>query len=372
MKTVFFGTPDFALSSAESCFKHSELLAVVTQPDRPRGRGQKLQPCEVKAWAQEKNLPSFSPSSLRKQKLTGEELAELESFWSFIQEQKPDLFVVTAYGNIIPEEVLNFSANGSINLHGSLLPRWRGAAPIQRALEAGDSETGVCLQQMVYELDAGDVLCEAKLDLGLEHDAFSLTASLRKSGGELLDSFLQNPSFQGAAQDAAQVTYARKIEKSEGFWSPTWSAMQSHNAARAFVAWPGVKAQLFSSADGPSKTLKFVKTHPVSNSDWENLCQDSPEFAQAKEAGDLFLIGKRVFLTCSGPKPQSSSGQDRTSEPRPGSADNWSPYLELLEVQLAGKAPGKAFDCLQNIFQNSAENQSFRPRLGPLDGAAEK
>lgn len=367
MKTVFFGTPDFALSSAKACFENSELLAVVTQPDRPRGRGQKLQPCEVKAWAQEKKLPSFSPSSLRNNKLEGEELAELEAFWSFIEAQKPDLFVVTAYGNIIPEDVLTFPAHGSINLHGSLLPRWRGAAPIQRALEQGDAESGVCIQKMVYELDAGDVLLESKMALSLEDDALSLSAALKTAGGKLLEDFLKAPNFDGRAQNPDQVTYARKIDKSEGFWSPSWSSIKTHNTARAFVAWPGVTAQLqpanADSAANKAKELKLLKTRPLSATELEKLNSTQTMFAQAKEPGELFLAGKRVLLSC--------APEIRSSEPAKNAAIKWSPFLELCEVQLAGKAPGKAFDCLQNFFQNSADTLTS-PRLEPLEGASKK
>lgn len=351
MKTVFFGTPDFALSSAEACLKNSELLAVVTQPDRPRGRGQKLQPCEVKAWALEKGLPSFSPPRLRKSRLEGDTLEELLSFWSFIEAQKPELFVVTAYGNIIPEDVLSFPAHGSINLHGSLLPRWRGAAPIQRALEHGDSETGVCLQKMVYELDAGDVLCESRMALDLDEDAFSLSVALKDAGGQLLADFLSSPSFEGTSQDSDLVTYARKIEKSEGFWSPDWSALKTHNSARAFVAWPGVKARLVSPDSSAEKELKLVKTRLLNRSDHQALASKHSEFAQAKDSGELFLTEKRIFLSC----PEDVRSSD------------WSPFLELDKVQLAGKAPGKAFDCLQNFFQNS-EQAKAGPRLKTLEG----
>lgn len=316
--TLFFGTPEFALPSAQACLDASELLGVVTQPDRPRGRGQKVSPCPVKEWALKHELPTFSPESLRK------ESEELTRLIDFIQEKEIELFAVTAYGNIIPEDFLKLPKKAAVNVHGSLLPRWRGAAPIQRALEAGDRSSGISLQKMVYELDAGDVLLEREMMLDNEVNAFGLSNRLSELGGSLLKTFLEKPKFEGLPQDPELVTYAKKIKKEEGYWQAHWSSRKTHNTVRAFVAWPGVKAKW------ASKDLKLLKTRLVEPED--------SFFAQAKKAtfaGKLHIFEKRVFLECC---PVDDTQQDRMSEH----------YLELLEVQVAGKKAGSAYECFKN------------------------
>lgn len=145
--SIFFGTPDFALPSILSALECTNVLGVVTQPDRPRGRGQKLSPCPVKKIGLDHNLPCFSPVSLRKRSADEEAAKAFDAFVSWKNSiERPDFLIVTAYGNILPQEILDWPRFAPINVHASLLPRWRGAAPIQRALEAGDLNTGVALQ----------------------------------------------------------------------------------------------------------------------------------------------------------------------------------------------------------------------------------
>jgi len=310
MKTVFFGTPDFALSSLRACQENSQLVAVVTQPDRPRGRGQKLSACPVKALALEWGLPVFSPASLRK---PSEELAALHTL---LAKESPDLFVVTAYGNLLPQNVLDLPKLGCINLHASLLPRWRGAAPIQRAIESRDTETGVCLQKMVMELDAGDVLSEVRTPLSSDESAVVLSERLSVLGGELLVKFLRAPVWMGKAQNPADISYAAKITKEEGFWKPSWSPTETHAKVRAFAAWPQVKVLL----KGSSAEVKLLET---------------ALFARAKlemadtAATSLILKSGRVFL----------ESEVRSSEH----------MLELIRIQVPGKGPVRAWDYFQNF-----------------------
>jgi methionyl-tRNA formyltransferase len=310
MKTVFFGTPDFALTSLEACHKHSDLLAVVTQPDRPRGRGQKLSPCPVKALAQEWGIPVFSPPSLRKE---SEELAELSRL---LASTPPDLFVVTAYGNLLPQKLLDLPPLGAINVHASLLPRWRGAAPIQRSLEAGDPETGVCLQKMVMELDAGDVLAESRCQVGGAESAIELSARLSQMGGILISEFLKNPQWSGRAQDPSKVSHAAKIRKEEGHWNPSWSPLETHCKVRAFAAWPQVKARLGTA----STELKLLETSLFARAKLKSTPQ--PPSTLLLEDGHVYL--ETGVRTCEH-------------------------VLEILKIQSPGKGPVRAWDYFQNL-----------------------
>lgn len=276
MKTsVFFGTPAFALPSLEAAISQTQVLAVVTQPDRPRGRGQQVIPCEVKQLAQQRGIEVFSPPSLRKPS------DELSRFEAFVATTQPDLLLVTAYGNLLPQKYLDWPRVGPINVHASLLPKWRGAAPIQRSIEAGDAVSGVCLQRMVMALDAGDVLSEAQMALDPAFGAIALTQALAKLGGDLLEKYLAHlngDELSGRPQDPSLVTLAPKITKTEGLWRPTWTASQTLNRVRAFEAWPKVQLAL------PDQTpLKIMR------------CAASRESAGP---GHLFVHDREVVLGC--------------------------------------------------------------------------
>lgn len=245
LKTLFFGTPHFALSSFEATGRSSDLQAVVTQPDRPRGRGHQVSPCEIKEAAFKIGLKAFSPNSLKKNS------PELADFENFLNSQNWDLFVVTAYGNLLPQKILDIPRLGCINVHASLLPKWRGAAPIQRSIEAGERVSGVALQKMVMALDAGDVLAEGSCDISDQDDAISLAQRLSELGGKLLGDYLDGLSalspesqvLKGQTQDPSQVSFAAKITKEEGLWTPAWTAKQCFNRVRAFRSWPQVRAK---------------------------------------------------------------------------------------------------------------------------------
>jgi methionyl-tRNA formyltransferase len=256
-RIIFWGSPDFSLSALEACKKFGKILGVVTQPDKERGRGHDVLPTPVKAWAIKEGRPVFSPKSLRKLDDEGQRLMD------FLAKEKADFFVVVAYGNLLPDAVLAMPLKAPVNVHASLLPRWRGAAPIQRALEAGDQETGVSLQRMVKELDAGDVYLERKYKIVDEDNSATLFTKLSELGGELIADFLQKDfsSLTPQKQDPEKITLAAKIDKKEALWRKEWSAADFHNKVRAFIAWPTVKINF--TAPKSNVEIKILKTKKV-------------------------------------------------------------------------------------------------------------
>jgi methionyl-tRNA formyltransferase len=206
------------------------VCAVYTQPDRPAGRGRKLQPSHVKALALKAGIPVLQPQTLK----TEEDLQQLKAF-------NADLMVVVAYGMILPQAVLDIPRLGCINVHGSLLPRWRGAAPIQRALIAGDEKTGVTIMQIVRKLDAGDMLHKEECVIGPEDTASDLHDRLANLGAIGLAKVLeqiQAGTLHPEQQDEALVTYAEKLEKIESNIDWTQSAQQLSRMVRGLNAWP--------------------------------------------------------------------------------------------------------------------------------------
>ena len=231
MRIAFAGTPEFAVPPlAALVASHHELVGVLTQPDRPAGRGRRVEPGAVKEFAMAHGLPLAQPTSLR----TPEGRAALAAW-------RPDLLVVVAYGLILPPEALAIPLRGCLNIHGSLLPRWRGAAPIQRALLAGDTETGVTIMQMDAGLDTGPVLLEKRLAIQPEDDAASLHATLAALGAQaLLEALtgLEAGRLVPRPQAAEGVTYAAKIEKTEARIDWQDDAVAIARRVRAFRPWP--------------------------------------------------------------------------------------------------------------------------------------
>ncbi len=237
MRIVFAGTPEFAVPCLRAAANKAEVVAVYTQPDRPAGRGRGLTPSPVKLEAIQRGIPVLQPENF-KSSLSKEVLRAL----------KPDLMVVVAYGLILPQSVLDIPEHGCWNVHASLLPRWRGAAPIQRAIEAGDTRSGVCLMQMEKGLDTGPVLLSQAIDIGASetggqlHDRLSeLGAQVLADGLGLLRATIQLPPHP---QSDVGVTYAHKIEKSEAKLDWTRPAIVLANKVRAFNPWPMAEAQL--------------------------------------------------------------------------------------------------------------------------------
>ena len=237
MRIVFAGTPAFAVPCLRAAANKAEVVAVYTQPDRPAGRGRGLTPSPVKLEALQRGIPVLQPENFRAA-VSRQALRAL----------KPDLMVVVAYGLILPQSVLEIPEHGCWNVHASLLPRWRGAAPIQRAIEAGDTRTGICLMQMDKGLDTGPVLLSRALDIGAQetggqlHDRLSdLGADVLADGLGLLRATLRVPP---KPQPAEGVTYAHKIEKAEARLDFTQPASMLANKVRAFNPWPMTEAQV--------------------------------------------------------------------------------------------------------------------------------
>ena len=231
MRVVFAGTPDFSVPCLQVLIDSDvDLVGVYTQPDRPAGRGKNLQASPVKQLALSHGLPVFQPHNLRDSNAVAE-LAGLS----------PDLMVVTAYGLLLPREVLDIPRFGCVNLHASLLPRWRGAAPIQRAIEAGDTTTGVTLMQMETQLDAGPMLAKSRIDITEEESAGTLHDKLSKLAGELLQQNLECLMAEKRVveiQDQNQVIYAAKLSKSESPLDWCKSALELERKVRALYPWP--------------------------------------------------------------------------------------------------------------------------------------
>jgi methionyl-tRNA formyltransferase len=249
MRIVFMGTPAFAVPSLEACLALGEVVLVVTQPDKPSGRGQSLTAPPVKVRALERGLPVAQPPKLRN---TG--------FAEVLRSVEPDVCVVTAYGKILPLDVLEAPRRGSVNVHASLLPRWRGAAPIQRAIEAGDAETGVCLMQMDEGLDTGAVISCARTPIGPDDTSASLHQRLSELGGALLVQDLPRyvaGQLQAAPQPADGVTLAKMIDKEEGLLDFRRPAAELERRLRAFTPWPGAFTHL--AEPGGGRTL--LKVH---------------------------------------------------------------------------------------------------------------
>ena len=228
---IFAGTPDFAAEALARLFeKGFNVIAVYTQPDRPAGRGRKLTASPVKLLALEHEIPVYQPESF-KQEGAVEELAAL----------KPDLMIVAAYGLLLPPAVLTIPTHGCINIHASLLPRWRGAAPIQRAIIAGDEETGITIMQMNEGLDTGAMILKRALPINAGESGGALHDRLATLGGEAMVEaleMLRAGELVAEAQDDAQACYAAKLKKEEAKIDWNQSAQQIARQVAAFNPWP--------------------------------------------------------------------------------------------------------------------------------------
>ncbi|MGZ4999401.1 MAG: methionyl-tRNA formyltransferase [Methylomonas sp.] len=231
MKIVFAGTPDFAVPTLQALLDSPhEVCAVYSQPDRPAGRGRKLTASPVKALAMANSIPVYQPENLKHD----DDVAQLAAL-------KPDLIVVVAYGLILPQKVLDIPRLGCINVHGSLLPRWRVAAPIHRALMAGDARTGITIMKVVKKLDAGDMLYKAECPITATDTSSSLHDQLAEIGAKGLIhvvSQIENGTSVAEPQDEALVTYAHKLEKSEAILDWQKSAIELDRQIRGLNAWP--------------------------------------------------------------------------------------------------------------------------------------
>lgn len=235
LKTIFMGTPDFSVPALRNLIANPaiEIIAVYTQPPRPAGRGQQLRPSPVQMVADEHNIPVYIPKSLKKDALA------VETF----QNLKADIAVVAAYGLILPKSVLDAPRYGCLNIHASLLPRWRGAAPIQRAIEAGDNKTGITIMQMDEGLDTGAMLSKREVIIRDTTTAQTLHDELSALGSAMIEDVLEDiiagRSLDPQIQNDELSNYAPMLKKEEGLIDWTQSTSLIDLKIRAFTPWPG-------------------------------------------------------------------------------------------------------------------------------------
>ena len=256
MRIVFAGTPDFAVPSLRAAAQRNEVVAVYTQPDRPAGRGRELTPSPVKREALLRGIEVVQPENFRPA-VAKDALRAL----------KPDLMIVVAYGLILPQSVLDIPTYGCWNVHASLLPRWRGAAPIQRAIEAGDRETGVCLMQMEKGLDTGPVLLSQSLGIGENETGGQLHDRLAALGAQVLADGLGllRAGIRPLAQPQPEVgvTYAHKLDKNEAKLDWSQPALVLANKVRAFNPWPMAEAVVAGERLRLHGAIALAETHNV-------------------------------------------------------------------------------------------------------------
>jgi len=236
MRVVFFGSAAIGFSSLEALLASAqdEVVSVVTQPDRPAGRKQQLTPCPVKTFAQERGIPVLSPEKVKD---SFPELAAL----------KADLFVVVAYGQYIPQSVLALPRQGAINLHPSLLPKYRGSSPIQWAVASGDTQTGVTIIYVREKMDAGDMILQRELPISPGDTSATLEPVLAAAGADLLMEAVEqirNGTIRRRPQDEAAATEIRKLTKEDGRLDWTLPAAMLRNRIRGFTPWPGCYCEL--------------------------------------------------------------------------------------------------------------------------------
>ena len=287
MRLIFAGTPEFARTALERLHAAGfEIVLVLSQPDRPAGRGMKLQASAVKQFAVAHGLPVAQPRSLR---LDGKYPQDAASARDAILAARADVIVVAAYGLILPQWVLDAPPRGCLNIHASLLPRWRGAAPIHRAIEAGDAQTGVTIMQMDAGLDTGDMLLTERVAIEPDDTTARLHDRLAALGGRLIVEALELAACGGLTpvpQPEAGVTYAHKIEKEEAAIDWTQPAELLARRVRAFNPFPGATALL----DG--ETIKFWMAHasPASQAQAASGAQRPPAGTVTSVGADAFAI----------------------------------------------------------------------------------
>jgi methionyl-tRNA formyltransferase len=301
MRLVFLGTPEFAVPTVEALARAGhQILAVVAQPDRPAGRGQALKAPATKAWALAHGIPVLQPEKVRDGTLA-----------SALAALRPDALVVTAYGRILGRDLLQLAPLGAINVHASLLPRWRGAAPIQWAVASGDLESGVTIMQMDEGLDTGDLLLARTLEVGAEETAEALALRLAALGGQAIVEalpLLAAGALVPVTQAASAVTLAPILTRSHGRLDFTRPATELACRVRGFTPWPGTFTLL------SGKVLKVHRAAAVDGG------------AGAGAPGTATVVGGALRVTC---------GQGTV--------------LELLEIQPEGKKRMAARDFVNGL-----------------------
>lgn len=322
MKIVFFGTPQFAVTTLEKLLENpdTEVVAVVTQPDKRRGRGSKTLPSAVKKLALEHDLPIWQPSRIKKDRQTLDKLKAIEA----------DAFVVVAYGQILSTEILSMPKLGCINVHGSLLPKYRGAAPIQWSIANGDRITGITTMLMDKGMDTGNMLLKTETEIKLLDNAHDLAVKLSQQGADLLLETLfklEQQKITPTPQDNSEATYARLIDKADFAIDWTKTALEIHNQVRGF--FPNCVAKL------EDKKLKVIATVPVTKDLLEQIPEDYKIIQQqyselATLTGEPGEIVKNIKNL--GALVQTGSG-----------------LLLLTQVQLAGKRSQSGWDFVNGM-----------------------
>lgn len=297
MKVVFMGTPDFAAPALESIIKAGhEVILTVTQPDRPKGRSKELMPCPVKEMALKYNIPVFQPEKIKQP----DAVTELSKY-------KADIFVVAAFGQILSQEILDMPRLGCVNIHASLLPKYRGAAPIQWAVIDGEKETGVTIMKMEAGLDTGDILIQEKLLLDKKETGASLFDRLSELGSSLIVKalpMLEKGELVPVKQDEALSTYAKMLTKETGAVDFSKDATVIERLVRGLNSWPSAYTHL------NGKTLKIWDSEVVSINDAKSL---SADYDLAAPGTVIYTDKNSLIVKC---------GNDS---------------LKLLSVQLEGK-----------------------------------
>jgi methionyl-tRNA formyltransferase len=289
LRVVFFGTPWFAVPTFEALLEsRHRVVGVVTQPDRPRGRGQKTLDAPVKARARGVGVPLLQPSTLSD-----------PSFLAALAGLEADIGVVAAYGKILPERVLAVPRLGMINVHASLLPRYRGAAPVHRAVIAGERETGVTIMRIVKALDAGPMLASSRRPVGPDETTEEVERDLARLGAALLTSTLDRITAGEARetpQDDAEATYAHRLTREEGLIDWTWPAGRIHDLVRGLHPWPHAYAYLNGARLIILRSAVASQSSPVPPGSVMTAHGDELRIAAGSEAVDLLEIqaeGKR-------------------------------------------------------------------------------
>ena len=321
MKIVFFGTPQFAVPTLRKLLEHrdTDVVAVVTQPDKRRGRGNKIYPSAVKQVALEYNLPIWQPTRIKKDRETIDKLKATEA----------DAFVVVAYGQILSSEILNLPELGCINVHGSLLPQYRGAAPIQWSIVNGDRKTGITTMLMDVGMDTGDMLLKAETKIELLDNALDLAVTLSNQGADLLIETLLKlkQEITPTPQDDSQATYARLIEKSDFAIDWSKSAIAIHNQIRGFFP------NCFATLDG--KKLKITATVPITEETIDWLPEEYSDLKQ--QYSELASLTGKPGEIVKNVKNQGAVIQTGSG------------LLLLKQVQLAGKRSQSGWDFVNGM-----------------------
>ncbi len=311
MRIVFAGTPDFAVPALNALIaSNHQLVGIYTQPDRPSGRGRKLTASPVKCVAEQSGIPVYQPVSLR----------EADAIQQ-LRDLRPDVMVVVAYGLILPSQVLEIPAKGCLNIHASLLPRWRGAAPIHRAIISGDQQTGVTIMRMQATLDTGPILLQHSIPIQQQTSA-ELFEQLAEIGAEALMSVIatiESGTIQAQVQNESQATYAKKISKEEARLDWQQPAQVLARQIRGLNPWPVANTLL------NDKILRIWQARPMT---------DSIEKNTGLQPGQIISDGRKQFLVVTGDG-----------------------LLELLEVQLPG---GKRLTSAEFLNAHQVDGMQLR------------